>query len=124
MKVTEMPNNNCFEPRGPIRILIIGINSGEPTEFDGKWLAEYDPSRQGQDSEGRPMIAHVRVTDDPMKALMFDDVAEAIAVWQKVDGVREDGKPNRPLTAFEVQITRHLYSLNDRDRLFNVRGDD
>jgi len=100
-----MSSENCLIPKGPTRIKIIGLNSGQPTEFDGKWLAEYDPARQGFDSEGRPMIAHIKITDDPMKALMFDDPRDALKLWQKSDGIRPDGKPNRPLTAFHVEFT-------------------
>jgi len=108
MNVKEMPGGNCLAPKGPTRIKIIGLNTGGSTEFDGKWLAEYDPTRQGFDSLGHPMIAHIRVTDDPMKALMFDDPAEALKLWLKTDGVRQDGKPNRPLTAFTCDFTTLL----------------
>lgn len=106
MKVKMMPNGNCLASKGPTRILIIGLNNGTPTEFDGKWLAEYDPKRQGFDSQGRPMIAHIKVTDDPMKALMFDDAVDALKLWRLADGIRPDGKPNRPLSAFHVQFTK------------------
>lgn len=30
--------------------------------------------------------------------------AEALAVWQEAHGLRPDGKPNRPLTAFTVSL--------------------
>lgn len=103
-----MPSGNCLLPKGPTRIKILGLNSGQPTEFDGKWLMEYDPGRQGFDSTGRPMIAHVKVTDDPAKALQFDDPADALRLWQKPDGIRTDGKPNRPLTAFHVEFTSRV----------------
>ena len=90
------------------RIRIIGLPSGQPTEFDGKWLAEYDLGRQGFDSRGRPMTAHVKATDDPMEALMFKDALSALKLFRKTDGVRIDGKPNRPLTAFTCEITYEI----------------
>jgi hypothetical protein len=89
-----------------MRIKILGLNTGQPTEFDGKWLAEYDPTKCGRDSQGRHMIAHIRVTDDPMKALMFNDAVDALRLWRQSDGIRPDGKPNRPLAAFHIAFTR------------------
>src|ERR1051325_3169749 len=106
MKIKAISNSNCLSSKGPTRIKIIGLNLGMPTEFDGKWLCEYDPAQQGFDSTGRPMIAHIKVTEDPMKALMFDNPADALKLWLKTDGLRVDGKPNRPLTAFHVEFTR------------------
>jgi hypothetical protein len=88
------------------RIKIIGCGSGEPTEFDGKWLSEYDPEKQGYDSAGRPMIAHLKAVSDPAKALGFDDPKDALELWRKTDGTRPDGKPNRPLTAFTVEFIK------------------
>jgi hypothetical protein len=87
-----------------VRIRILGVNGGESTEFDGKWLAEYDPTRQGRSPDGRPMIAHVRVVDDPKNAMVFPTTSEAFQCWQKEDGIRDDFKPNRPLTAFSVEF--------------------
>lgn len=108
MRVERKGNGNCFSDKGPTRIKIISLNSGQPTEFDGKWLAEYDPRRQGFDSMGRPMIAHVKVTEDPMMALKFDDPADALKLLMQADGKRTDGKPNRPLMAFTVEFTTRL----------------
>lgn len=87
------------------RIRILGVNGGDSTEFDNKWLADYDPTRSGRSPSGRPMIAHVRVVDDPRHAMVFPSTKEAFELWQKTDGIRGDGKPNRPLTAFTIQFT-------------------
>jgi hypothetical protein len=106
MKVKRMPGGNCMNASGPTRIKIIGLNTGQPTEFDGKWLVEYDPKRQGFDSQGRPMIAHIKVTDDPKKAMSFNNLEDALRLWLRADGIREDGRPNRPLTAFTCDFTR------------------
>lgn len=87
------------------RIKIVGLGSGDDTPFDGKYLAEYDPKKPGVDPDGAPMTAHVVCTDDPEKALIFADAREAILTWQGVSGrIRPDGKPDRPLTAFTVEI--------------------
>lgn len=91
-------------------ILIHGLISGFRTAFDGQWLAEYDPERNGVDPVGGfPMNAHIVTTDDPRKALAFEDVAAAWETWTrqcKRTPLRPDGKPNRPLTAFTVAIER------------------
>lgn len=41
------------------------------------------------------------------QALVFDSVADAVRCWQTVPAnrpVREDGKPNRPLTAMTMEF--------------------
>jgi hypothetical protein len=47
------------------------------------------------------------MTTDPLQAKMYADAKEATAEWRAVSHVRPvrpDGKPNRPLTAFTVEI--------------------
>jgi hypothetical protein len=88
-------------------IQIEGLSDGTPTVFDGQYLKEYDPSRDGVDPSGQPMLAHVVCTDDPAAALHFENAGEAHRLWTLVDRrhpVRPDGKPNRPLTAFTISI--------------------
>jgi hypothetical protein len=86
------------------RIKIIGLTNGDPTPFDNTYLVEYDPMRPGVSPEGEPMLAHMVTTRDPEQATVFSP-AEALALWQLSNGVRPDGKPNRPLTAFNVEIS-------------------
>lgn len=94
-----------------VGIRILGFMSrhsgGPPTPYDGLLLAEYDPNRPGTDPDGRPMIAHVVATDDPAKAMRFPSAKEAIECWRQPSGhIRPDGKPDRPLTAFAMEIER------------------
>ena len=86
------------------KILLTGLVTGEPTPFDGQWLAAYDPTRPGVDPHGKPMIAHVVTTDDSFQALEFGSLAEAEECWKRSFGVRRDGRPNRPLTAFMIEV--------------------
>lgn len=89
-------------------IQIIGLRNRAPTPFDGQWLVEYDPDQRGVDPEGEPMLAHVVTTPDRANARLFEDAADAMHEWQRVSKtwpVRQDGKPNRPLAAFTVQIS-------------------
>ena len=51
------------------------------------------------------MIADIRVTSEPSKALTFETAGDAMECWRSKDGtIRPDGKPSRPLTAFTVSV--------------------
>jgi hypothetical protein len=87
------------------RIRIIGLVNGMSTPFDGKYLMEYDPRRGGFDPDGNAMLAHIVCTDDPSKALQFPSAFEAMEKWKEPSGrTRADGKRDRPLTAFTVEV--------------------
>lgn len=84
---------------GTVRIRVLSLGSfrvyDRPT-----WVKAYDPD----DGVARPTL-----TWDPDEALMFDDMDAAVTRWRAVDPlvpVRDDGKPNRPLTAFTVEFER------------------
>jgi len=85
------------------KIKIVGLSSGESTPFDGQYVVEYDPAREGIDPNGRVMTAHLVTTPDRAKAKEYK-LEEAIAELRRSHGLRPDGKPNRPLTAFTVSI--------------------
>src|SRR3954462_15237223 len=64
----------------------------------GQALESYNPD--ANDGKGDASF-----TDDPLRAKRFRDVEEAAEEWRRVSSVRpkrDDGKPNRPLTAFTV----------------------
>lgn len=87
-------------------MLHIKISDPNALELDGKYLVEYDPSRPGGKSPlGYDLLVHIVVTDDPAKARSFNTVSEAFAYWRQPYGIREDGKPNRPLTVFMIELT-------------------
>jgi hypothetical protein len=92
-----------------VGLKIIGLIAGGPTPFDGEWLSEYDPDRDSTEpTTGAPMVAHVRTTPDPAKALAFESAVDAMNEWKRVSKsapVRPDGQPNRPLTAFTVEVS-------------------
>ena len=81
---------------------IIGLSTGEPTEFDGMLVAAYDPTWWRPDGSYDGGI--LEVTDKPDRAMVFPDAVTAIEKWREAYGVRLDGKPNRPLTAFTVSV--------------------
>jgi hypothetical protein len=68
-------------------------------DFDeGAWLASYDLNAHDGFGEAR-------ATNDPAGALRFPDVAAVFAAWKEpstVRPLRDDGKPNRPLSAFTI----------------------
>ncbi len=82
-----------------------GLVNGEPTELDGQWLVEYDPTRPGVSPTGRPMTAHIVCSPDPAQARQFTSLKEIHALWTSPSGrVRPDGHPDRPLTAFNLVV--------------------
>lgn len=82
-------------------IKIIG-NFAEPNRPEhGKYLKEFHP-----DSD--PMgLGDLIVTTDRNQAMQFATTERALAFWRqqsKLVPYRPDGKPNRPLTAYTVEI--------------------
>lgn len=64
------------------------------------WVSSYDP--EAYDGRG-----HVELTRDISQALTFRDKLAAFECWRqqsKRRPLRDDGKPNRPLTAWSVEI--------------------
>jgi hypothetical protein len=65
-----------------------------------RWLKSYNPEAHA----GR---GAVKFTDDVDEAMTFPDRRSAFACYLQVPKnhpVRDDGKPNRPLTAYTVEI--------------------
>lgn len=89
------------------KIKIIGLAVGQPTPADGEYVVEYDPSRPGRDANGEELLCHLVTTPDPNEALELPTKMEAFELWRSVDQrqpLRPDGRPNRPLTAYTVDI--------------------
>lgn len=93
---------------------LVGLTTGDPTSFDGKYVVSYDPSawRFREVSSRGELEAFlgefVTVSADVARARRFATAAEALEFWRQTGvGVRPwDGKPNRPLTAFHIQLSR------------------
>jgi hypothetical protein len=102
-------------------IRIIGLNDGQPTPYDGKYLSKYDPDEPGHDPDGNPMWATVEVVEDKAKALHFRSAGDAMDLYRRIckppREFRADGRPNRPLTAFTVDIQRLAIEHDLRDYL-------
>ena len=80
---------------------LIETHLGE-TPYDGKYLLQYDPSYHPAGTEYNDGI--IEVTDDPRLAMRFPSALEALEKWKESYGMREDGRPNRPLTAWTVMV--------------------
>lgn len=65
-----------------------------------EWVTEYDPNAHGG-------LGQSDTSTDKAKALRFPTAGEAFAFWRQqstVKPLRDDGRPNRPLTALTVSI--------------------
>lgn len=87
-------------------IQIVGLINGQPTEYDGQFVVEYDPSRDGM-INGMPMLCYLRTTPNVEQATRYAS-DQAFELWRSVDKrnpVRPDGRPNRPFTAFSISVS-------------------
>ena len=84
---------------------IVGLMGGMRTIHDGQFVQEYDPNRN--DESDRPHTVYLTTTLNLLEAKKFDNVAAALEFWKLTDErcpLRPDGEPNRPLTAFSVEV--------------------
>lgn len=74
---------------------IVGLATGDPSPFDGEYVVAYDHDTRKLDT-----------TPNVADATLFT-IDAATEMWTMVDPKeprRADGKPNRPLTAFTVEM--------------------
>jgi hypothetical protein len=50
-------------------IRIVGLINGGTSAFDGQYVVEYDPGRDGVEPMGRPMLCHLVTTSDVRSAV-------------------------------------------------------
>ncbi len=74
-----------------MKILLLTPWDGEPTEFTGTFVVEYDPSFRPPSGEYQGGL--LRTTRDPAKARDFRDLRELTEYWHQSYGLREDGEP-------------------------------
>ena len=79
---------------------LIGTVAGVPSPFDGQCVVHYDPTPIARGEQ--PILV---TTPFELMAKRFDTAADAIAYW-KTDygGYRDDGKLDRPLTAWSIEV--------------------
>ena len=95
-------------------IQILARGSGRPCVAAGAYVARFDPDG------GDPSVVYptgtLETTPHAGRALRFATAGEAWACWQERSRrtpTRPDGKPNRPLTAFMVEIAREKKGDDD-----------
>lgn len=79
---------------------VVGLADGRMTPVDGTYLVQMDVDARA----GRGMV---ETSLDRTKARQFDSAAAALEYWRRpstVTPTRPDGKPNRPLTAYTVEV--------------------
>jgi hypothetical protein len=81
-------------------IRIVALADGRPHRDEGAYLKSWDvDARRGR--------GEICTTRDLAHAYRFADAGEAFKAWKTtstVQPLRDDGEPNRPLTAFSVEI--------------------
>ena len=79
---------------------IISAAHGIPSPVDGGYVVRCDVDARGGRGE-------VEATTDPRRALHFPDTEWALRYWRRqsrIQPLRPDGLPNRPLTAYTVEV--------------------
>jgi hypothetical protein len=87
-------------------IRFAGYAQGGRSEYDGKYLVSYDPTYldpiYGFDGGSLDTTWNLEL------AKKFASPTEAMEMWKTIPlapyHIRLDGKPNRPLTAFNIEI--------------------
>lgn len=95
-------------------IKIIGYAIDAPCPWGNQYLREYDPSVSDEQGYGR-----IAATPDINLALHFRSPLDALDFWKqpsKIVPTRPDGRPNRPLTCFTVEIEAIPSFLERRTR--------
>jgi hypothetical protein len=80
-----------------IGIWVVAMAGGEEI---GAWLVDDDVDAR----DGRGTL---QLSQDPAEARVFAHIGEALDYWRRPSQktpLRPDGRPNRPLTAFTVEL--------------------
>lgn len=74
---------------------------------NGSWIPERDTYLKSYDPEAFDGIGHAEFTADIKDALVMQDTAEFFRIWSAIPQnrpTRADGSPNKPLTAYDVEV--------------------
>lgn len=83
-------------------IQAVAFANGSDCPHTGQWLRSFDHDAFGGQGYGS-------FTVRPHEAMQFESLAEAFSFWDKpstVKPLREDGQPNKPMTALTIAIER------------------
>lgn len=85
----------------PYVIQLILLVSGRPDPAEGLYVQHYDPGTYAG-------IGFVETTSDIDEARRFSEFQAALDYYRQPFGMRPDGQPNRPLTAWTIEIWEKL----------------
>lgn len=85
-----------------MKLLLLTLADGTPHEHTNTFVVEYDPHYVPPDGEYDGGL--LLTTRDINKAKDFETFRELTEYWKQSHGTRIDGEPNRPLTAFNVEV--------------------
>lgn len=86
---------------------LLSLADGTKTAYDGQYLVSYNPEMDGTDPDGNEMQCTIKCTTDANGAKTYPSQSAAWAEWTRTSKrapVRGDGRPNKPLTAYTVEI--------------------
>lgn len=83
-------------------IKLIGTAAGVPTVHDGRYLSAYVPAPLLDDETWGDGV--LETVADSQFALKFPNLEAAMKVRNAQNGLRPDGEPNRPLTAWTLEF--------------------
>lgn len=86
-----------------IVIHIISLATGEPSSADDSFVKSFDPLWNGNGLG----VGHLIVTREVDHALKFSSLQAAWEFWKQESPTvprRPDGKPNRPLTCWTIEL--------------------
>jgi len=91
-----------------VKVRLLALSDGSLHEQSFQYVIAYNPDLHREDGayDGGDLIT----TFDPAAAARFATIEEAMALWRAqpscgCHATRPDGCPNRPLTAFNVEIS-------------------
>jgi hypothetical protein len=86
-----------------VTLQLIALSNDGPTPNDGEYVVEYDPvPRMAPGGE----FIHLVTTPNRDDARQFPTVEAAMECWRSTSGrFRPDGKMDRPLTAYTVEVS-------------------
>ena len=85
-------------------VQLVCYANGEACPRGGEYVVDYEPPVMNAAGEYVPNTGRIETSRDLSRARLFATAADAAACWRRSNGVRPDGKPNRPLTSYTVLI--------------------
>jgi hypothetical protein len=77
-------------------MFIVQLANGAPCPEAGQYVKRFTPGGPGHPG-------YLVTTPDHAAAMRFESPLALHTFWRQAHGMRPDGKPNRPLTAFTIE---------------------